>query len=801
MQIHYKGVITMRNKISSVEYNIIKKANLLYHQNLATDPEKIRQVKEIFGINEESIKIYQIGYCDGSNQNLFPDNEEILNNLKKTFFLTSNGEELFKGCITIPIYNEKDQLTEIAGLPLKSGKIKKRYIKVVKENSFLNWQCFRIHKEIFVTYNIPLFFEAIQKGIKNIVPIMTNFISDSQIRVLRENGIEKIYFTFECNDKAILNRLKQTRISLYNLPIVSFLDIEQNTLTKLYEKATPIFPNEKKTIIEKKSDTNITKINNGYEFQFKKRRYRVLGIKEDFVSNLRVVIKVKQGENNFFDTIDLYSSRARNLFIKEMIQKLNFDQDEKEVIEKELISIVEHIEKEREKAIKEKSQGNTEYILTREEKEIGLKFLKSKNIFNQIDEDMTKLGYVGERINKIICYLVATSRKMESPLASIIVSRSAAGKSRLVETIEKLMPQEDIVSMTASTDQAFYYMTDGMLKHKLVTISEQEGKATADYPIRELLSRKYLSKAMPVKDKSGNTRTVFIKVEGPISYIETTTNFNIHPENASRCFQMYIDESEEQTERIHQFQKLSKTKEYFLNHLNKKEIIKKHHCAQRLLKPIVIFNPYVNYIRFPVKKLRTRRDHEKFLNLIEVITFLFQYQREKKKLRLKNGKEIEYIESTIEDYRNAYQLLTEGILQNTLDDLLKSSKDLLQLIIKMVEEKAIKEKKAKEEVLFTRRMIMEYTNWSFSQVRDHIKNLIDFELIEIVRGKNNGQRHLYRLSPEIDSKDDIYTSLIPSPDELEREIKEDDKLLENLTNLSQPVGIQVLQENIQNIVS
>jgi len=96
---------------------------------------------------------------------------------------------------------------------------------------------------------------------------------------------------------------------------------------------------------------------------------------------------------------------------------------------------------------------------------------------------------------------------------------------------------------------------------------------------------------------------------------------------------------------------------------------------------------------------------------------------------------------------------------------------------------------------------MEYTNWSFSQVRDHIKNLIDFELIEIVRGKNNGQRHLYRLSPEIDSKDDIYTSLIPSPDELEREIKEDDKLLENLTNLSQPVGIQVLQENIQNIVS
>ncbi len=778
----------MRNKISSVEYKIIKKATLLYHQNLATNSENTDRINKIFGINKESIKNYQIGFCDGLNQSLFPDNEDIINNLKNTTFLLKNGGEVFKNCITIPIYNENDQLTEIVGLPLKTGKIKKRYVKIVKENSFLNRQSLKLHKEIFVTYNIPLFFDAIQNKIKNILPIMTNFISDNQIRTLRENRIEKIFFTFECNDKTMLNKLNQTNISIYNLPVVSFSDIKNKNLDELYEKAQVIISKNNESAIKKTFNT--IKINNGYEFNFSERKYKVLGIKKDFYSNLKVVVKINQGDQDFFDSIDLYSSRARNLFIKELLQKLNLGQEDKEKLEHELIAIVEYIEKEREKSIHEKHENSFEYILTKREKEIGLKLLHDKNIFKKINDDMTNLGYVGEKINKVICYLVATSRKMKSPLASIIVSRSAAGKSKLVETIEELIPPEEVVSMTASTDQAFYYMTDGMLKNKLVTISEQEGKATADYPIRELLSRKYLLKALPVKDKNGNTKTIFIKAEGPISYIETTTNFNIHPENASRCFQMYIDESEEQTEKIQKFQKLSKTKEYFLNHQNKKDIIERHHCAQRLLKPALIFNPFVNHIKFPVMKLRTRRDHDKFLNLIEVITFLFQYQREKKILKLNNGQELKYIESTMDDYKNAYQLMIDGILENTFDDLLKSSKDLLKFIIKMIEKKAIKENVSKEEVQFSCKMIMDYTNWSFVQVRNHIKNLLDFELIEIVKGKNNGQKHLYVLSSGVHNKDDIYTSLIPSPDELKK-----------LYNLNKPVQVQVQNNNTHNTVS
>jgi hypothetical protein len=542
------------------------------------------------------------------------------------------------------------------------------------------------------------------------------------------------------------------------------------------EESVPVVSREKQTEIvetagqspKTEENTLLRKVSNGFEFKFQDREYRVLGVKNDFVSVLKVLVKVRQGGYMFFDSLDLYSLRARTLFIKEMGQKLNLGEESKEVIEKELVRIIEEIETEREKVLNAGSRA-VEYVLSEAEKNEGMAFLQSPNIFDQIDQDMTRLGYVGERINKIITYLVATSRKMDSPLASIIVSRSAAGKSKLVETVEKFMPPEDVVSMTASTDQAFYYMTDGMMKHKLVTISEQEGKRTADYPIRELLSRKYLSKAIPVKDKNGNTRTIFIKAEGPISYIETTTNFDIHPENASRCFQMYIDESEEQTGNVQASQKQAKTKNFFLSKSAMTEVVRKHQSAQRLLKPVLTFNPFVQHIRFPKNKLRTRRDHDKFLNLIEVITFLFQEQRTREKMKLSDGREVEYIESTIEDYRRAYELVSDGILQNTLDDLMKSSKDLLSLINRMVGEIAVKQSIDPLEVVFTRKMVLDFTSWGFTQIRDHMKTLLDFELLEIVRGQSVGQRHQYKLTQGIESGS-ICASLISSPEEIEERL-------------------------------
>lgn len=103
-------------------------------------------------------------------------------------------------------------------------------------------------------------------------------------------------------------------------------------------------------------------------------------------------------------------------------------------------------------------------------------------------------------------------------------------------------------------------MLPNALKHKLLILEERAGAEAADYSIRTLQSRQRLSMAAPVKDPTtGKIQTQTFEVEGPIAYLETTTSAHLNPENATRCFELTLDESEEQTRRIHERQRRTRT--------------------------------------------------------------------------------------------------------------------------------------------------------------------------------------------------------------------------------------------------
>ena len=67
-------------------------------------------------------------------------------------------------------------------------------------------------------------------------------------------------------------------------------------------------------------------------------------------------------------------------------------------------------------------------------------------------------GVVGEETNKLVGYLAATSSKLEQPLAVVIQSSSAAGKSSLMDAVLALMPEEERVQYSAMTGQSLFYM-------------------------------------------------------------------------------------------------------------------------------------------------------------------------------------------------------------------------------------------------------------------------------------------------------------------------------------------------------
>jgi len=474
--------------------------------------------------------------------------------------------------------------------------------------------------------------------------------------------------------------------------------------------------------------------------------YRVRGFDDMILSHLRVNIKALYKDDFFIDIVDLYSQKSRNLFLNKLCNQLKLNREEVKI---DLYAIIDFIEKYH--SDKDKPAKIEPIKISNHDRDSALAELKSPNLIKNILSDIEAIGYIGEEKNKLIAYLVSISRKLDDPLSAIIISESSAGKSALSDSIEKLTPPEDIVYLSTLTPKALYYMDKDYLKHKFVIIEEREGSIASDYPIRILQSKKRLIQAVPIKDpNTGKTRTHSIEVEGPISYLETTTRSRINYENSTRSFELYLDSSRTQTSRIHHMQRQMKTSSGLEIRLNQIGIMNKHHNLQRLLQKVNITNPFALYINFPDKRLRTRRDHLRFLNLIEVITFLHQYQRPRKIVN-----NIEYIESTPKDYEIAYELYND-LIHHTLSDLNRPQRELLNHAKELLREKSLES--------FSRKDIRDYTGYPHHKVRDITKDLEELEYL-IVSSSSNGKRTLYRLNETIGDDAHIVNGLT-KPEEL-----------------------------------
>jgi hypothetical protein len=400
------------------------------------------------------------------------------------------------------------------------------------------------------------------------------------------------------------------------------------------------------------------------------------------------------------------------------------------------------------------------------ERKDALALLGREDLLDQLARDMEALGYVGEETNKRLGYLIAVSRKLPNPLSCIIISQSGAGKSGLASMLQRLAPPEEVVFWSRLTPQALYYVEKDFLKRKLVVIEEREGSESADYSIRALQSQQRLVQAVPVKDPAtGTIRTRTMEVEGPAAFIETTTRLDINPENASRCFELYLDESPTQTARIHEAQRASKTPAGLERMARGKGIEALHHNAQRLLEPLPVGIPYAELLTFPRSWMRTRRDNLRLLHLIEAITFLHQKRRE----RGRTAADEEYIVATVEDYAIAYALAADA-LGFSLEDLRKPVRDLLAVIEANVHRLSEERGSRPELVSFTRREVRQWCGLPNHQVKRGMGELEELEYVEVQR-RGRGSRFAYQLVTDQERQRKPLSGLL-SPAELFNRISE-----------------------------
>ena len=385
------------------------------------------------------------------------------------------------------------------------------------------------------------------------------------------------------------------------------------------------------------------------------------GVKLNGLDRLRATLKIEHKEKNFLPirhNLDLYNNQHTEQLTQKIAENLEISPfNTSQTIE----HLTQSLEKYRaEKLVAMQPRKQEKVKLTDKEKEEALNYLKHKNLMANTQTAIAQSGLVGEAKSGLIALMIYTSRKRESPLHLMCLGASGTGKTYLQEKISALIPPEDKLEITTLSENAFYYFGREELKHKLILIEDLDGAESSLYPLRELQSKKQISKTVTLKDNKGILKTVSLTVEGPVSVSSCTTKEKIYEDNANRCIMVDIDTSKEQDSAVMHYQKQSSA-----GLVNKAEENKTIHLlqnCQRLLKPIAIRNPYAPQINLPESVFKPRRTINLLLSFIETITFYHQYQLEVK--QEKETGEI-YIESTPEHIKQAFDLLKEVLFRKS----------------------------------------------------------------------------------------------------------------------------------------
>jgi DNA primase catalytic core len=473
------------------------------------------------------------------------------------------------------------------------------------------------------------------------------------------------------------------------------------------------------------------------------RRYRVLGLeKNTCVGILRVNVMVTRGERLHVDTFDLYASRYRVMYSKQAGEELGVKE---EVVSRDLCKVLWKLEELQRQLMKKTLEPKEEEIaLSAEDKAAAMELLRDPKLLDRVLTDFERCGVVGEETNKRVSYLAAVSRLLAKPLAIVVQSSSSAGKSSLMEAVLDFMPEEQREEYSAMTGQALFYMGQKNLKHKILAVSEEQGATRAAYALKLLQSEGVLKIASTGKDPvSGKLVTHEYLVEGPVMIFLTTTAQEVDEELVNRSIVLTVNEDQEQTRAIHKKQREAQTIEGLWARRQRTTLVKLHRNAQRLLCPIEVVNNHVeDDPDFPDYMTRTRRDHMKFLTLINAIALLHQYQRPVK-TDTRNGETLEYIEATKEDVKLARGLVRQ-VLGPSLDELPAHTRRLLLLVAEMVKQECERLQMKCAEYRFTRRTVRQHTRWGDTQLRVHLRRLEEMEYLVVRRG-GQGLSYEYQL--------------------------------------------------------
>jgi DNA primase catalytic core len=771
-----------------------------YQERLKQTPEALAYLARRGLDDAELIERHRIGFADRTLGLRLPEKtrkagHEIRGRLQKLGLLRESGHEHFNGSIVIPVLSPSGEITEVYGRKindnLREGTPYHLYLPGPHRGVW-NEAVLSVHPEIILCEALIDALTFWRAGYRNVTASygIEGFTAD-HLAAFQRHGTKRVLIAYdrdEPGDRAadkLAEKLIAAGLECYRIQFPKGMDANEYALKlKPAEKSLGLVirkavwlgkgpaPAESPgqqieemvtasapaiapvaasapapapiaaDAVNPVAPTDAHPLADEVVVSYGERRYRVRGLAKNLsYETLKINLHIAQGDAYYVDTFDLYSARARHGYIVNAAKDLAVREEIVKTDLGRLLLKLEALQQARiEAALKVEPLVPA---MSETEREQALELLRDPKLLDRILADFDTCGLVGERTNKLVGFIAAVSRKLDRPLAVVVQSSSAAGKSSLMDAVLSFIPEEERIKYSAMTGQSLFYMGETNLKHKILAIVEGEGVRSASYALKLLQSEGELTIASTGKDpQTGNLVTQEYHVEGPVMILLTTTAIEIDEELLNRCLVLSVDESREQTQAIHRLQRERRTLSGLVNSERKQNILIQHRHAQRLLRSIKVLNPYADQLTFLSDKTRTRRDHEKYLTLIDTIALLHQYQRVRRTAQ-ENGATIEYIEATREDIAQANALAHE-VLGRSLDELPPQTRRVLARVIEMVTAACAAQQLARAQYRFSRREVREYTGLCDTQLRVHLERLVSLEYLLVHRGMR-GQSFVYEL--------------------------------------------------------
>jgi hypothetical protein len=786
-----------------------------YHETLLANPEAMAYLERRGIASRELIEHHRLGFANRTLGLRLPATAikagaEVRGRLQKVGILRESGHEHFNGCVVVPVFDQAGHVTEVYGRKITPNVNPPWHLYLPgPHRGVWNERGLVGQGEVILTEALIDAMTFWCAGYRNVTAAYgVEGLTDDHLAAFKRCGVRRVLIAFDRDDagergaEKVAERLIAEGLECYRVQLPKGMDANEyalkvtpadKSLGLLIRKAvwlgkgappaeapgqhvegvapqTPppadaVPPTEPPSLAAEvaapalAADVDAQVSDDEVVMSFGDRRYRVRGLAKNLSAEvLKVNVLASKlasdGEAYHVDSFDLYAARARAHYITQAAKELACRED---VIKLDLGRILLKLEALQAERIRGALTREPEQPkMTAADEAEALALLKAPDLLARIVADFDACGLVGESTNKLVGYLAATSRKLGGPLAIVVQSSSAAGKSSLMDAVLAFMPEEERIKYSAMTGQSLFYMGETNLKHKILAIAEEEGASRASYALKLLQSEGELTIASTGKDATtGNLVTQQYRVEGPVMIFLTTTAIEIDEELLNRCMVLSVDEGRAQTEAIHRLQRARRTLDGLKAKQGKAHLVKLHQNAQRLLRPLAVVNPYADRLTFLSDKTRTRRDHEKYLTLIDAIALLHQHQRPVRTM-LDAGQAIEYIEVTAEDISQANTIAHE-VLGRSLDELPPQTRRLLASVVEHVRSQAREQAIPVAELRFTRKDVREATGWGDTQLKVHLARLVELEYLLTHRAER-GQGFAYELLFDGDASTAVHLS-------------------------------------------